>query len=389
MLGLFVIALLIIIAILGYLITPDRTPNANDQVLQIANEQPGFKITFLKKKKSKEIDHRAFFIGKMLHGKENSYELIPLISWKVEGTEFFAEQYGGKDRATIPMRYHLADLVYSVSNTDTAIDIQDDQIAFTDFEGNKISTTITDLKEQVESKQIVKRNFLLGTDKFGRDVLSRIIIGVRVSLSVGLIAVIISLSIGVLLGAFAGYFRGRFDDFVMWFINVVWSIPSLLLVFALSIALKRFIDNPLWIVYIAVGLTMWIEVARVIRGQVLSLREMQYVEAARALGYGDMRIVFLHILPNVIGPVMVISASIFANAILVEAGLSYLGIGVQPPAPSWGGMLNENYGMLLTSNAIAALIPGFAILISVLSFYWVGNGLRDAFDVKTNLKSNT
>ena len=222
------------------------------------------------------------------------------------------------------------------------------------------------------------KKFLLGTDKFGRDIFSRIIIGTRVSLSVGLITVIISLSIGVLLGSLAGYFRGRIDNLIMWFINIIWSIPTLLLVFAITFALGK----GFWQVFIAVGLTMWVNVARLVRGQVLSVRELEYIEATRVLGFSHFRTIFRHILPNIMGPVLVIAASNFASAIVIEAGLSFLGVGVQPPQPSWGLMIKENYNFIITQNPMLALAPGFAIMLLVLAFNLLGNGLRDALDVR-------
>ena len=137
-----------------------------------------------------------------------------------------------------------------------------------------------------------------------------------------------------------------------------------------------------WQVFIAIGLTMWVSVARLIRGQVLSIREMEYIEAARALGYSSARIIFRHVLPNVVGPVLVLAASNFASAIVIEAGLSFLGVGVQPPQPSWGLMIRENYNFIITQNPMLALVPGFAIMILVLAFNMLGNGLRDAVAVR-------
>jgi len=204
-------------------------------------------------------------------------------------------------------------------------------------------------------------------------------IGTRVSLSVGFISVFISLVIGILLGALAGFFRGWIDNLIIWFINVVWSIPTLLLVIAITFALGK----GFWQVFIAVGLTMWVEVARVVRGQMMSLREKEFVEAGKALGFRNFRIIFRHILPNVMGPVIVISAANFASAILIEAGLSFLGIGVQPPMPSWGTMLKENYAYIILHYAYLALLPGIAIMLMVLAFMLIGNGLRDALDIKT------
>lgn len=227
-------------------------------------------------------------------------------------------------------------------------------------------------------KWIDTRTFWLGTDKYGRDMLSRMLVGTRISFSIGFIAVFISLIIGITLGALAGYFGGRIDALIMWFINVTWSIPTLLLVIAMTLALGK----GYWQVFIAVGLTMWVEVARVVRGQVLSVKETQYVTAAKALGYGHLRIVFKHILPNVMAPVIVIAAANFASAILVESGLSFLGIGAQPPTPSWGAMIKDHYSYIILGKAYLALVPGVAIMSLVMAFMLVGNGLRDALDVK-------
>ena len=218
----------------------------------------------------------------------------------------------------------------------------------------------------------------MGTDAFGRDILSRLIIGTRVSMSVGLIAMTVSLTIGVLLGSIAGYYRGKKDVWIMWLVNITWSIPTLLLVFAFTLAFgKGFMQ-----IFIAVGLTLWVSVARLVRGQIMAVTSSEYVQAARALGFRDSRIIFKHILPNIMGPIMVIAAGNFASAIIIEAGLSFLGIGVQPPQPSWGLMIRENYNLIITHNAAQALIPGFAIMILVLAFNLLGTGLRDAFDVK-------
>jgi peptide/nickel transport system permease protein len=238
--------------------------------------------------------------------------------------------------------------------------------------GQVVISSVTDWKLPAE------RRYWLGTDRFGRDFLSQLMIGTRVSLSVGLISVTISLIIGITMGALAGFYRGRIDDIIVWIINVIWSIPTLLLVIAITFVLGK----GFWQVFIAVGLTMWVEVARVVRGQVLSLREKEFIEASVALGFSDFRIIFRHILPNVMAAVIVISAANFASAILLEAGLSFLGLGVQPPVPSWGSMIKENYGYIILDYAYLAMIPGIAIMLLVLSFMIIGNALRDALDVR-------
>ncbi|MCB9246796.1 MAG: ABC transporter permease [Flavobacteriales bacterium] len=226
--------------------------------------------------------------------------------------------------------------------------------------------------------RLVEKRFLLGTDLYGRDVWSRILLGTRISLSVGLISVLISLILGVLLGMIAGYYRGWVDKMVMWLVNVVWSLPTLLLVIALTFALGK----GFWQIFVAVGLTMWVELARIVRAQVFTFKNQEFVQAARVLGYSDMRIMLRHILPNLTGPVIVICAANFASAILLEAGLSFLGLGVQPPYPSWGQMLKENYSFIAFNAAHLALAPGMAIMLLVVSFNYIGNWLRDLWDVK-------
>jgi ABC-type dipeptide/oligopeptide/nickel transport system permease subunit len=159
---------------------------------------------------------------------------------------------------------------------------------------------------------------------------------------------------------------------------VMWSIPTLLLVFAITLVLGK----GFWQVFIAVGLTLWVNVARLVRGQVMGIRELEYIDAAKALGYGESRIILRHILPNIMGPILVIAASNFATAIVLEAGLSFLGVGVQSPQPSWGLMIKENYNFIITHNPMLAIIPGLAIMVLVLAFNLLGNGLRDALDVR-------
>lgn len=232
--------------------------------------------------------------------------------------------------------------------------------------------------EWLVGKRIEHKKYFLGTDRYGRDILSRLLVGTRVSIAVGIVSVVLSLSIGIFLGSMAGWYGGIVDGAVMWLINILWSIPTLLLVFAITLT----VGKGFWEVFIAIGLTSWVSAARLIRGQVLQLKEMDFVTAARALGFKNNRIIFKHILPNIAGPIMVIAAANFATAILIEAGLSFLGIGVQPPTPSWGLMIKEHYNFLITGTPLPAIVPGVAIMILVLAFNIVGNALRDAIDVR-------
>ena len=219
--------------------------------------------------------------------------------------------------------------------------------------------------------------FLLGSDRYGRDFLSRLMAGSVISLSVAGIAVAISLLIGLLLGAWAGYKGGVVDTVVSWFLQVVWSVPTLLMVLAITLAFGK----GFWQVFVAIGLTMWVEVARIVRGQFISLRELEYVQAAKALGLSDFKIMFKHMLPNAMGPIIVVAAANFAAAILIEAGLSFLGVGARIPVPSWGNIVKEHYHLLTTDLAWLAVLPGALIASLVLAFTWLGDGFRKAFDV--------
>jgi peptide/nickel transport system permease protein len=301
----------------------------------------------------------------------------PFSKFHFAGDSVIITEYS-KDSSGLEVKFHLAEICYPLGEN-TGLKRKGNQFFLNTLEGKPILTTVEIMRKQTSDKHITKKTFLLGTDRFGRDVLSQLVIGTRISLSVGFISVAISLLIGIFLGAIAGYFGGKIDALISWFINVVWAVPTLLLVIAITFALGK----GFWQVFVAVGLTMWVEVARVVRGQFMSLREKEFVEASRALGYRNFRIIFRHILPNAMAPVIVISAANFASAILLEAGLSFLGIGVQPPMPSWGGMIKENYPYIILDYAYLAILPGIAIMIVVLAFMLIGNGLRDAMDVRT------
>jgi len=377
--GLVVIIIALFLGILGYLVTPDESPFANRQYLELTTKKPGFSVLMLKVRLN-EPSHKHNFLSRMLFGQRPDYRNVPVDSIGFAGDMVEAYGYSGeKSDALFLNTFNLADVLYAL-NPDANIKSDGQFVSFTTLDGRKLSLPVSEMRMRVMKNNLVKKVFLLGTDRFGRDLLSRLVIGARVSLSVGFIAVFISLLIGLTLGAVAGYFRGWVDEFIMWLINVVWSIPTLLLVIAITLVLGK----GFWQVFVAVGLTMWVEVARVVRGQVLAVREKEFVEAARALGFSSGRIIFWHILPNVFAPVIIISAANFASAILMEAGLSFLGIGVQPPVPSWGTMIKDHYGYIIVDKAYLAILPGLAIMIMVLAFTLVGNGLRDALDIKTD-----
>ena len=340
------IIILIVISLFAYVLAPDNSENANQMHLSIHSKPPGFKVDLLSIPPLKKEDFKLKYY---LLGFPNSTSEIPINSFKVVDNTIVYEEYSVEPSLRMEKTIGM-DSYPNFSSID-----------------------------DVAKNQITTKTFWLGTDKYGRDLLSRMIIGSRVSLAIGFVAVIISLVVGIFFGALGGYYGGKVDAVVMWIVNVIWSIPTLLLVIAITLALGK----GFWQVFVAVGLTMWVEVARVVRGQVISAKEMQYVTAARALGFGNFRIIVNHILPNIMAPVIVISAANFASAILVESGLSFLGLGAQPPIPTWGSIIKDHYNYIILGKPFLAMVPGVAIMLLTLAFMIVGNALRDALDQKS------
>lgn len=376
--GLVVILLAVLVAILGANIRKDKTLMANEMLLPIAAQKPGFKVTMLKINKGKAIETANFIEQLFFGGAQNPYKYIPINKYRFNGDEIFYNEYSGQGEQLLPeLKIKMVQAAFGISAS--VYNSNNQTITYTNKNGIQQSISQQTLKKIIENTNISTEKYVLGTDKYGRDLLSRIFAGTIISLSVGLIAVFISLLVGIFMGAVAGYYGGKTDAIITWFINVIWSIPTLLLVISITLLLGKGFSQ----IFIAVGLTMWVEVARITRGQFLSLREKEFVEAARALGYKPFRIIFKHILPNAWSPLIVISASNFANAILIEAGLSFLGVGAQPPMPSWGNMIKEHYGYIVLDKAYLALAPGCAIMLLVLAFTLLGNGLRDALDTRS------
>ncbi len=221
----------------------------------------------------------------------------------------------------------------------------------------------------------MEKSFPLGTDKFGRDILSRMIYGSRISLSIGFVAVGIAVTLGTLLGAVAGYFGGKSDWAIMRLVDVLYAFPRIFLI----LTLIAIYSPQIWLIIAVIGVTAWMGVARLVRGQILSLKEQEFIQATRALGVPHGRVIFKHVLPNTLSPVIVAASLMIGDVILTEATLSFLGLGVQPPTASWGNIINQGRDNLLGAWWIATF-PGLAIVLTVVSYNLLGDGLRDALD---------
>ena len=378
-----VIVAAIFISILGANIRPDSSFDSNRQIAQIGRLEPGEVIRFLSIRKNKKVTSKTFFEKLFFGGEESINRLVPIYNYEIVGSEIIVEEYTGEsdNKNYVPslITIDLVDVLYPVDvSQPISVDVNQ-KITFRTIENVIVSINREDLIEEVINNNIIYEKFYLGTDKHGRDLLSRLMSGTIVSLSIGTISVIISLILGLFFGAVSGYYGGWVDDLILWFINIIWSIPGLLLIISLTLIMgKGFVT-----VFIAVGLTMWVELARVVRGQVIALREMDYILAGKALGYSNFRIITKHIIPNVMDPVIVICAANFASAILIEAGLSFLGIGVQIPMASWGAIIEQHKEYIVISDkAYLALIPGFLIIVLVFAFMILGNHFRDVFGKK-------
>ena len=386
--GLFFIILASLIAILGYAIMPDATPNANDGAIQLQKQLPGFRAKMLKIRKNAEVEDRSW-LGELAFGQPSPFLLEPITDYRLEDLKVVVTSYGDEqekayDLVGVVLALFVGDHDQPDFPANTNYIIEGEVIRYLNLAGEEEQISKSQLLERFEEDHVEDRYYLLGTDKSGRDMLSRLMYGARISLSIGLVSVLVSLLLGVTFGALAGFFGGWVDNLIMWLMSVVWSIPGIMLVIAISLALQ---SRGVFVAFVAVGLTMWVDVARVVRGEILSIKEKLYIEAARAYGLNNRQIIWGHVLPNLAGSLIVIATANFAAAILLEAGLSFLGLSVQPPTPSWGIMIYEGYHAIGTQNSWHLVVfPAVAISLMVLSFNLLGNGLRDAFDPKTLVK---
>ena len=220
--------------------------------------------------------------------------------------------------------------------------------------------------------------YILGTDRYGRDLISRIIIGMRFTLLVSLLSVIFACLIGISLGSIAAYYGGKTDQTVSFLINIFWALPTILLAFVILMSFGRNMTA----LFVSIGLTLWADIARLVRGQVLGLKEQNYIQSAKAMGFSDLRIIIGQILPNMAGPILIQASGNFALAVLLESGLSFLGMGLQAPIPTLGNILQDQYTQAFNGQILQSLIPAIVLVLLILSFQLLANHYRDKMDVK-------
>ncbi len=376
MLGLIIVGFAHLVAALGYLIMPDSTPNADGGSSLIGKTSFFHTLTMLKQKKQNEVEHVNIF-KRIFVGQESDYMAEPVTTYRVEGDTLYFVVGREQNELKLPL-LPVVRLLDNSKEIRKVVGSLADTLVYTDPNGQIQRITVDELQKEFEKDNIEKRTFYLGTNNEGRDIMSMLILGTRISLSIGFISMLISLILGVTLGAIAGFFGGMLDKVIFWIMTVVWSIPNVMLVVAITLAFQT---KGIWVAFIAVGLTMWVDIARVVRGEMMAIKEKVFVEAAKAFGLSNFHIIYKHILPNIMGSLIVVATSNFAMAILTEAGLSFLGLGVQAPTPSWGMMIKEGKDDLFSPTYWhLAFLPSFCISMLVLAFNLLGNGLRDAYD---------
>lgn len=331
----------VLLATFAYFVVPDNSPHANLQTAEISKLPPGSSITFLLKPVAQS--EKVSLWRQFLYGKPAAFNYIPI--------------------SRLP-----------------AI-VQDSLVSYQTLKGIAINSPLGEWQGRLQTdsdlqeKFVVKKSFIMGTDAFGRDVWSRLVVGARVSLAIGFLSMLLSMLLGFWVGAVAGFIGGKTDLLLMWFAGVVWTIPTLLL----AIAINFVLGTGFWQLMLAIALSNWVDIARLVRGQVLSIRQMPFIEAAESVGLKPLPILFRHIFPNLYSPLIVMAVANFGSAILIESGLSFLGLGVGVGIPTWGRMVYDGYAFLLFERGRwLAILPGCALILLVVSINLIGNWLRDS-----------
>ncbi len=369
------ILVILVIALLGSVIRPDASQHASRQNQSLSKLYPLTTIQFLKLRMNKPASEKGVKRRFEKGGVDSDFVYYPYDGIQFSGNTVRVAFKG------VSRMFHLVDVIYPIDALSLASIKQNtfSSFKFVDIDNNSTSVSVEELKTEIQDSRLISRTFWFGTDALGRDVLSRLMAGSAVSLSVGFFSVCVSVILGLIIGLLAGYFGGPVDRLFSWSMNLFWSVPAILLVVSVTIAL----GNGVHALVVGISLVLWVEMAQVVRHTVLSIKLKDFVRALRLMGLSHVKILFRHILPNLIGPIAVLASTSFAEAIMLEAGLSFLGIGVQPPQPSWGNMIRDSYGYIISGDsAFLAIIPSVALIVLILSFVFVSNGLKEITELQ-------
>ena len=361
--GTIIVFTLFLFSVFCYLLIPDKTLSANRVCLPIGNQPPGFEITMLRIIQNRPSVPQSFF-SKLVHGKIPNDIFIPISSSRYDGTDIVIKEYSASGDSSFESRYNIADVVYPL-NTDKSIVEKNRGLFFETADGISIEESINDIQGFIDGQHLVKKKFILGTDRWGRDVLSRLLASTRTTLFAASIATIVAILSGFIIGLLTGIARRRDKSFLNWLLQSVSSIPAMIL----AIAIMFLIGKGFWHVCIVTGLILSAEIARIIAGTLFAAKEKKFIDGENALGIKRLQIFRRHVLPEITQPFLAAAATIFCGAILVESGLSFLGVGMKESIPSWGSMIRENFGYIIVPGyAYLTLLPGAAIFFVSLLF---------------------
>lgn len=365
------ILLFLIIGSFCYVLIPDNTEFAGRKCIPIGNQPPGFEVKMLRMVNNRPPEPQTF-LSRIFQGVRSNETLIPITSSNYEGTDIVVREFSASGDSSFVSRFNIADVVYAV-NLEKKIIERNGGLFFETAYGAAVEESISDLQAIIDGQNLVGKKFLLGTDRYGRDVLSRLVAATRATVFTAIFATTLSLVAGLFFGLLAGLLRSRVKIFISWLMRSLASFPGMLLLGALMFTF----GNGFFELFIAAACVLWVQVASVVLSRITAVQKQKFIQSAEALGLSKLQILKTHILPELVKPLIACCATIFCAAVMMESGMSFLGIGLREPDPSWGAMIRENYGYIfVTGQEYKTLLPGFAILLVSFAFVFLSYRLH-------------